>query len=302
MKLLALILLTLAVVWLWADFVYSRIIARRLAKWEASVERDADGVRKHCGAFTVGDGETAVLLIHGFNNGPPIFAKMAPALAEHGFTCRAMRLPGFGEPTDRYAKTTREQWIAAVEREVAVLRESHGHVVLVGHSLGGAIAIAYVLEHPDAADGIVLLAPAIKVSNARSPLFSVRTWHRLLKWTLVFTHVVQSNMPIDVRDPAEKNYPWSDPFIPRSVVDQLFLLLDANRGRAADLRTPLLMALSEDDQVIDSQAAKEYFNEAASTSKELRIMDRAGHAIPIDYGWRELTSEIAGFARSASRR
>lgn len=39
-----------------ADFIYSRITLHRLKKWESRIERNAEGVRRGCAAFTMGPG------------------------------------------------------------------------------------------------------------------------------------------------------------------------------------------------------------------------------------------------------
>jgi len=64
--------------------------------------------------------------------------------------------------------------------DVAVMRarsESGGPVVLVGHSFGGLIAIAYTLRHPDHVDRAVfsapLLIPKVKVPAWKRPLTKV---------------------------------------------------------------------------------------------------------------------------------
>jgi len=298
MKLILLVVLTLIVIWLWGDFAYSRIIAARLRKWEASIQRDENGVRIGCQAFSKGSGDTALLLIHGINDSPKLYEQMAPILAENGYRVRAMRLPGFAESVEQYAKSNRRQWVESVEGEVESLRrEGSKRVCLVAHSLGGAVAIAYLLEHPQSVDRVVLLAPAIAVSNRRSILLPARTWHEIGRRTLAFTRITKTPYPVDARDPEALEYPWMTPFVPLSIVDETFALLDENKNQAGRITMPLLMVLSKHDQVIDWAAAEEFFEQAASSEKQLRFMDNAGHTIPIDYGWRELTEEIAKFCK-----
>ncbi len=301
MKLLLIILIAIVVCWLCGDLIYSRVVAYRRSQWERSIKRDADGVREGCREYTLGDGQTALLFVHGFNDSPMMFRKMANALAGEGFTCRAMRLPGFAEPSEQYALSTRADWLAAVREEVQALRKTHDRVYIIGHSLGGAISIAFVCETPDAVDGAVLIAPAVDVSNARSPLLPVRFWHAILSRLLIFTRVVQSRQPVDAHDPAALDYQGRDPFIPRTVLGELFRLLDENRDRAGELRVPLMMALTKEDQVVDWQAAKQFYDDVASPDKRLRYMDNAGHAIPIDYGWEDLSQEIAEFAKQTHK-
>ena len=81
----------------------------------------------------VGRGDDAVLLVHGFNNSPRLWDFIAQELAEQGYHCRAMRLPGFAMTNEQYARSTIEDWIEAVQEEVATLKASHGRVHLVAH-------------------------------------------------------------------------------------------------------------------------------------------------------------------------
>ena len=292
-------LLGLACVWLSGDLIYSLIVANRIQKWESSIERDDDGVQEGCRAYTIGSGETAVLLIHGINDSPQCYHKMAPALAAEDFTCRVMRLPGFALPIHRYAQATRKEWLAAVDREVRSLRQDHRGVAVVAHSLGGAVTIAYLLENPRAADAVVLLAPAVNVSNRRSPLLSTRAWHEIAKRSLPFTRITCSPFSNDCHDTKAGEYPGRTPFTPLTIVEETFQLIDANRGRAAQFTTPLMMVLAKDDQVIDWQAAEQFYQQASSKDKAIRFMPDCGHAIPVDHGWQSLTGEIAAFLRKS---
>jgi esterase/lipase len=257
-------------------------------------------VRVGCEDFTVGSGETALLLVHGINDSPAIYIKMAPRLAEKGFTCRAMRLPGFAMPIDDYAATTHEQWIKAIGREADALRRTHSRVCLVAHSLGGAATIACLLRNPNTAEKCILIAPCLAVSNRRSPLLGPRTWHTIGDRLLIFARVTETPFPNDAHDPAERTYASRTKYCPRSVFHELFELTDKNAGRAKDFRTPLLMVLSKDDQVIDWEAAYEFYQEAAAPEKKIRFMEDAGHAIPVDYGWEQVADEIAIFAAAPS--
>ncbi len=277
------------------DFVFSRYVASKLKAFEASITRDEDGIQKGCREFTLGEGKNAVLLIHGINDSPRCYYKMAPALAKKGFTSRAMRLPGFGEPLPQYAKATKEQWLAAVDREVKALKQKHDRVAIAGHSLGGAIAIAYLLDHPDAVDAVVLIAPAVEVSNNRSPIIPVRGWHEFANSGFFFTRILYSPFQNDCHDPDEREYPGRMVFTPLNTAEQTFQLIDNNRGRADEIKLPLLMVLSKEDKVIDWRAAEKFYNDVSAKRKDIYFTKDAGHTIPFDYGWDDLTDEIAEF-------
>src|SRR5262245_49179949 len=135
MVLFLLLAAAVPVLWIGADLVYSLLMKRRYARWEAAIERDPDGLRRGCREYTVGNGDTAILLVHGFADAPTLYQRMAPALAEQGFTCRVMRLPHFAMPMDHYRRTDAAQWQEAVRSELRELRQCHARVIIVAHSL-----------------------------------------------------------------------------------------------------------------------------------------------------------------------
>ena len=77
-----------------------------------------------------------------------------------------MRLPGSAEPVARARRQSLEVWRAQVTDELVQLRETHETVWVVGHSLGGALALDAALRLPDLVNGVAL-APLIEVSRKR---------------------------------------------------------------------------------------------------------------------------------------
>lgn len=288
----------IVLVWIAGDFTYSRIVLHRYEAWERTIERDADGVRIGCRDFTVGNGDTALLLIHGYSDSPAIFGKMAARLAEMGFTCRAMLRPGCARPLDQYEEATREEWLAAVEQEIAALYETHSEVWIVAHSLGGAITIDYLLDDPHAVDGIVLLAPLIEVSSKRSPVLSAETWYKIGKKMVLFTDIVENPFEVDADAEEARAYDMYSRYFPRRLYDEIFAITDNIAGRAGELIVPMLMVLSGDDDIIDSEAARDYYEASSCERKRLVWLEEARHLIPIDTGWEDVANEIAAFTRT----
>jgi alpha-beta hydrolase superfamily lysophospholipase len=286
------------VLWLCGDLVYGLVMRLQYARWERSIERDAQGVRAGCREGALGAGDVAVLLVHGFGDSPAVWLRIAPALAERGFAVRTVRLPCHGLTMAQYCKTDSAQWRQAVQDALAELRQSHARVVLVAHSLGGAVALDALAEHPELADGLVLLAPLIDVSARRSPLLHPRTWYRILDRLLLFTDRIGMVYPPDLHDPEARPLMRDDRFVPRVVYREMFALLARNRGRAAAFRTPLLLVLAAGDLVIDNRAAEQFFADYGGAPKRREIMAEAGHMLPLDFGWDKIVDEIARFARA----
>lgn len=280
------------------DFIYSRVVAQRIEAWEATVDRDANGVQRNCETYTLGSGDTALLFVHGINDSPRCWDNLTGALAKRNFTCRAMRLPGFAQSVDEYAKYGHQDWIAAVDKELTALRANHQRVGIVAHSLGGAVTIGQLRERPESAEFAVLLAPGVAVSNERSPLLSTRAWHNIARRLLWFSQTTWSPFDIDCHDPTIETYAGRMPCTPLVVVDELFALMDANLPRAEELETPLLMVLTRDDRVIDWQAAADYFERIGADEKQLMYLDDSGHSITVDHNWPQVVDAIAEFTHA----
>lgn len=248
-------------------------------------------------------GAPAVLLIHGFADGPAVFAHLAPPLAEAGFAVRAMHLPGSGIPPAQMAGISLDTWRAAINREITALRtgDPSRPVWLVGHSLGGALAFDAALRPPNAVAGLVLLAPLIEPSNVRSPLLSSRQWFHLLSRALLFSRIVESRLPADLRDPDARAAYRTDKYIHRDIYRALFAATDAIRPRAADWNGPLLVVVSPDDQIVDPTATRAFFA-AATRARPAELVEQPGdgHVLPLEASHPELAARIARFIQSSS--
>jgi carboxylesterase len=283
------------------DGIYAAYVAREARAWEATLDRDSAGVIAGCDTFDVApsgdvDHDTAILLVHGLGASPRHFEFIAEDLAQRGYHCRAVRLPGFAEPVSKYSESTSHAWLDKVRSELASLRKDFGRVGVVGHSLGGAVTIGVLLDDPQAADFAVLLTPAVEVSDARSPVLSTRTWHEISERSLVFVEVLNSPYPLDCHDPERDDFPGRTPFTPKSVVDELFELMDDNRGRAAEITVPTTVVVAIDDPIVDTPAAERFYEELGTADKSLVRLDDSGHEVTLDWQWQKVADAIAQLA------
>lgn len=278
------------------DFGYSKRVEKRYARWNSTIDRDEDGIRRGCRAYCEGVGDTAILLVHGFADSPAVFHLMTPDLAERGFSCRAMRLPGFAADRKTYAASDRSQWKHAVRNELERLREKHRHVWVAGHSTGASVALKVLVENPELADGIVLLAPLIRVSDERSPVLKVPTWFKIGEGVFESTEMLENVFPVDVHHPTD-GYVGNDKFVPLGVYREVFALMSELDKLAPSISHPVLMVLADGDKVIDSKTAVTFYDAMGSSMKRLVTQEDTGHVIPLDHTREAVTDEIASFIR-----
>ena len=273
--------------WFGVDLGYSRVVDHKLKKWESSIERDANGIRVGCQEFTMGNGKTALLMIHGFGDSPQVWSYMAPYFADEGYTCRGILLPGFAQEMSVYKTTDRIQWRDKIKTELAELRKTHDTVFIVAHSLGSSCSINVLLEDPHAADGIVAFAPLIGVSNQRSPILSARRWFKIVDKIQVFTQVIASAYDPNMKNQEELKSLKVDRFIPRKVFREMFAVMEDNEKRAQDFTTPIMIIATDKDMVVDVKKTEAFYENISSSEKGLIRHNQAGHVIPRDYGWQE---------------
>jgi pimeloyl-ACP methyl ester carboxylesterase len=116
---------------------------------------NVDGVEV---AFSdTGVGSPTLLLIHGLGSYMPVWQRNLEALGRQHRVV-AIDLPGYGKS----AKANYDYSMTFFARTVDGVIDALGlhDVVLVGHSMGGQIALTYALRYPGKARALVLAAPA----------------------------------------------------------------------------------------------------------------------------------------------
>lgn len=104
-----------------------------------------------------GTGDTTLLLLHGFGESLFTWRAVVDPLAQH-FRVVAVDLPGFGGSSKSAASYTLDDMTRRLSDFVD--RWVPGPIIVVGHSMGGAIAASLALERPERIQAVVLIAPA----------------------------------------------------------------------------------------------------------------------------------------------
>jgi pimeloyl-ACP methyl ester carboxylesterase len=115
---------------------------------------------------------TPVLLIHGLPGTAEDFNTVTPLLAGHRTI--AIDRPGFGYSSGGYVPFARQlRTVAELLSKLHIVRP-----IIVGHSYGGAIALAFAEQHPSELGGLVLVDAA--AACTRNTLYQ-RTQARLIQ-------------------------------------------------------------------------------------------------------------------------
>lgn len=119
---------------------------------------------------------TACLLIHGYMGTPFEMEPLAAPLEDLGLAVRLVTLPGHDSSADEFRRTGFPEWAARAEEEYDRLAAEYDDIIVIGFSLGGALALRLAEERRPR--GVVTLA---------APVFPPKAWPAQLRdWLGVF--------------------------------------------------------------------------------------------------------------------
>ncbi len=210
-----------------------------------------------------GTGQKTLLFIHGLGSNLKAWWKNLDTLGQH-FRCIALDLPGYGlsSKSDEYPYGM--AFFASTIREL--MDSLHlQNVVLVGHSMGGQIALTEVLQGNDRVKKMILLAPAgIETFSDQEKMWlrAVYTPEMLMNTSEA---QIRKNFELNfVKFPADAEFMYQDRLrlrqtseyaaycrmIPRCVNG---MLEEPVFERLGDLRLPVLIIFGENDALIPNR-------------------------------------------------
>jgi alpha-beta hydrolase superfamily lysophospholipase len=143
-------------------------------------------------AFITADGETLplrrwlpegpphaiILALHGFNDYSNAFEAPGRFWSARGIATFAYDQRGFGATKKAGIWPQQKSLISDMRAALALLRDSYPGVpvFLLGHSMGAAIMLSAAGQAKLAADGIILVAPAVWARSTMNPLYRVVLW------------------------------------------------------------------------------------------------------------------------------
>lgn len=234
---------------------------------QAGELRAADGVRLyHVSWIPDGPPRAAVLVSHGHGEHGGRYAELARHLAERGMGVHAIDHRGHGRSggprghVDRFGEYVRdlEAWRGAVTADLALAVP----VFLLGHSLGGLIAIRHLQTHPDAGfRGAVLSAPllgiAVKAPRWKTALSGV--FSRILP-RLPFSNELDPSMLSTA--PGYVDAFRADKLLHPTITPRLYTEMgEAMRAAFAQpdsIRVPLLVLAPTGDRVVAPEAVARF--------------------------------------------
>lgn len=210
------------------------------------------------------ESDRGALLLHGFTGTAAEMRPLGAALAESGLTVHCPLLPGSGIHFDQLARTKYTDWLDAARSAWSEVRRQYRHTVLVGFSMGGAVAIDCAADLPP--DRLILMAPFWQTADRRSGALN---FLKFVKPELrPFEHASFDDPAIrdafssidpnfDFDDPAVQDRLRRDYVIPATAILELRKVGENGKKRIADIRCEtLILQGTKDDTVLPGDTAE----------------------------------------------
>jgi alpha-beta hydrolase superfamily lysophospholipase len=150
----------------------SATTALPVSQWRAAIDIEP-GVQLAAAGWIPVSPRAIALICHGHAEHLGRYGHVVAALAADGFAVYGVDHRGHGRSTGRRALIVDFDRIADDFRELAKLagaRHPGLPVVLIGHSMGGLIALRYTLRYQDSLTALVTSGPALILDEGVSPL------------------------------------------------------------------------------------------------------------------------------------
>jgi alpha-beta hydrolase superfamily lysophospholipase len=238
--------------------------------------RTADGIELATEHHSVPDCRGRVVIVHGYAEHKGRYRQLVEALVAARYACHLFDLRGHGDSgglrghVSRFAEYRTD--LDGFIEEVRALPAAPSPLLLLGHSLGGLIALDFVLHRPEVLDALAVSSPFL------APAFPVPFFKRTLLppvANIVPTLSVQTGLdPAWLsHDPLVVGAYATDPKVFSTVTLGWFIEIQKAQAevfqKAPEIVLPTLVQIGDADPIAAPNRTRALFERLGSTSKRL---------------------------------
>jgi acylglycerol lipase len=244
-----------------------------------------------------------VVIAHGFAEHGGRYAAVAERLVADGIAVRAADHRGHGLSEGK--RTSIVRFGDYVDDLTTVIAQARARwpslrLVLLGHSMGGLVALDLAVRPGGPVDGLVLSAPAACPREVSRFTLAVG---RALSRVAPNTGVLRLPLNRISRDPAVVDAYNKDPLVFRTPIRarlgaEMLDAMDRVDAGLPSLRTPLLVMQGTADGLVDPGCGPHVYDRAGSEDKTLKMYDGLWHEIFNEPERDHVLDDLTGWLRS----
>lgn len=187
--------------------------------------------------------DTVVVMVHGFlaSKQQPLLAYLAAAIAKKGIAAYRFDLSGNGQSEGRFEDATPEKMQEDIAAVVRAMRKRYAKLILLGHSLGGTLALLHAAHEP--VDGIIVVSAPVRTVNFAERLSpEQREQLRSVGFTTWNMRTAVGTVPYTITETFVKELMALDPVAIASRIACPVLLLHGREDRAVTIDETMALA------------------------------------------------------------
>ena len=207
-----------------------------------------------------GDATAVVVIAHGAGEHSGRYTHVAQCLVDQGYGVYAIEHRGHGRSQGPRALIDRlDNAVADLDKLIVLAADAHpgAPLFLLGHSMGGTIALSYALAHQERLAGLVLSGPLAALDPVPAPM---RITARTLSALAPRAPLIAIDSSLVSRDPAVVGDYRADPLVhhgklPARTVVELADAIEAFPEEVGAITVPTLIMYGTDDGLCPPQGS-----------------------------------------------
>ena len=258
----------------------------------------ADGMSLSARAWMPETPRAIVALVHGIAEHSGRYAFLAERANQNELGVVSVDLRGHGRsPGERSYVERFDDYLLDVDALLAKARElaAGRPVFLMGHSMGGAIALRWVAQRRQSVAGLILSSAALKIGGD-VPRLLVALAPLLSRW-LPHLRGKRFDPAVISRDPAAVAAYVNDPLVsleapPARTGAELLQAMVANHAAAAGLTLPVYLFHGDADRLTDPAGSREIHDLWGGQDRTLRLWPGSRHETLNDLDREAVAAEL----------
>ena len=232
-----------------------------------------------------GEPKAILLVVHGLAEHSGRYMNVVNFLVPSGYAVYGIDHIGHGKSDGKRVYVKRFQdYTKTLKNYFDMIREWQPEkpIFLIGHSMGGLISAAYLLEHQDELSGAVLSGPGIKVpDNISQAIIFVG---KILSIITPKAGLIQLDAEGVSRDPAVVDAYVNDPLVYTGKITarlgaELLKAMQYVTDQAPKIRLPIMIVQGSNDKLVDPSGAQLLYDLVSSKDKTIKIYNGFYHEV-----------------------
>lgn len=229
-----------------------------------------------------GSSRGTVVIAHGLGEHGRRYGHVVEKLVGAGYTVAVPDHLGHGRSGGKRLRATYQDFTADLDRVIDAVSDDEHPTFLIGHSMGGAIALDYALDHQDKLDGLVLSGAAVAPGDDLPPIMlKIAPLLGKVAPGLPTTALDSGSISRDPKVVADYD---TDPLvvrgkIPAGLAAAMLTAMQSFPKRLPSLHLPLLVLHGGKDALTNPAGSELVEKLAGSSDKTLVIYDGLYHEI-----------------------